>query len=403
MKTPSSYLKLRILGAVDYAAGKTIRERIRNISKQEFIDEEGLPRRFTWRTISTWYYRYKAGGVTGLDVKPRSDKGIPRKITPEELLEAINQVLPDFMETRYNKMDIYRKCIEKGILRKEQIAQTTFYRFIREYELLSKKDTSGNKKRLAFAMQYANQLWQVDTLFGPYVQTDKGKQQSKLIAFIDDASRVICHGQFFLQENTDNLITTFRAAIYKRGIPEQLYADNGSIYSSLELKIICDRIGCILRFTPVRDAASKGKIERFFRTVRMKFLSLRLDLSSLTALNASFNRWVEDEYNSHIHSSLGLKPVDRFQIDLKRIRFLPPSKENDELFYASDIRTVKNDNTFPFKKIRYETPCDLRGKKIEIRFNRKNTRDIIVYYKNQRMGVAKPLDLIANAQLHRSK
>ncbi len=108
--------------------------------------------------------------------------------------------------------------------------------------------------------------------------------QTKLIAFIDDASRMICHAQFFFNENTDALMTAIKAALYKRGIPKQLYVDNGSIYCSKEIIMVCARIGCILRHTPVRDGASKGKIERFFRTLRDQFLSRQLDLSSLKAL-----------------------------------------------------------------------------------------------------------------------
>ncbi|MFA5260920.1 MAG: DDE-type integrase/transposase/recombinase, partial [Candidatus Omnitrophota bacterium] len=84
-----------------------------------------------------------------------------------------------------------------------------------------------NKKRLAFCMQYANQLWQGDTMFGPYVRDHENKpKQTKLIAFIDDASRVACHAQFFFEETTAMLIDVLRAAFYKRGIPEQLYVDN---------------------------------------------------------------------------------------------------------------------------------------------------------------------------------
>jgi len=391
------------MGAIDYAEGKTIVRRIKNVAGQTFLDEDGNPRQFTWRTISTWYYRYKSKGVTGLDLKPRSDKGLTRKMSPEELLEAINLVLPAFRNTGYNKMEIYKACIRKGIISKDRLAQTTFYRFIREYDLLADKNPEAANKRLAFSMQYANQLWQADTMYGPHVTAPSGrKEQAKLIAFIDDASRIICHGEFFTSENTDNLIAAFRSAIYKRGIPEQLYCDNGSIYSSLELKLVCDRIGCILRFTPVRDAAAKGKIERFFRTVRMKFLVKILDTSSISTFNKQFNTWVEDEYNSRPHSGLGMKPVDRFQIDLKRIRFLNPQEENDELFYAEDTRTVKNDNTFPFRKIRYEAPCDLRGKKITIRFKRTGATRVVVYYKNSRMGPAEPLDLIANARLRKT-
>jgi hypothetical protein len=92
---------------------------------------------------------------------------------------------------------------------------------VREYELL-KEDVSENRRRLAFSMQYANQLWQADTMFGPHLQ----RRQAKLIAFIDDASRVLCHGEFFFDENADSMTQALRAAFYKRGVPEQLLVDN---------------------------------------------------------------------------------------------------------------------------------------------------------------------------------
>ncbi len=401
MRNPTSYLKMRVLGAIDSAEGKTIRQRIKKVSEMIFIDEEGLQRRFTWRTISTWLYRYKVSGITGVQNKGRSDKGKTRKITPEELLEAINQVMPQFRTIRYNKSDIYRVCIEKGILHKTQISPTTFYRFIRDYELL-KDEAVNSKKRLAFAMQYANQLWQADTLYGPYVTDLKGKKtQTRLIAFIDDASRVLCHGQFFFNETVDELVTAIKAAFYKRGIPEMLYVDNGSIYTSSEITLICARVGCILRHAPLRDGAAKGKIERFFRTVRDHFLTKQINLSSLDILNIQFTQWVEEKYNAVNHSALGMKPIDRFGIDLNRIRYLQPDQFNDELFYTQETRKVKKDNTFSFKNNRFEAPKDLRDKSIHIRFDRKKADRIIVYYKNERMGEAKKLNLILNAQLRR--
>jgi putative transposase len=403
MKHPSAYLRMRVLGAIDFAQGASIRDRIKKVSDIAFTDENGIDRRFTWRTISTWLYRFKISGVTGVQNNPRSDKGTTRKISPEQLLEAINQVLPFFRsKKRFNKSDIYRCCIEKGILRSDQIAWTTFYRFIRTYELL-KDDPGDNKLRLAFAMQFANQLWQADTMYGPYVPGPDGKPaQSRLIAFLDDASRVCCHGQFFLSENIDSMVAAIRGAFYKRGVPDQLYVDNGSIYSCAEISLICARVGCILRHAPVRDGAAKGKIERFFRTVRDKFLIRQLDLSSLEALNRQFTVWVEDEYNAADHSAIGMRPIDRFGLDLKRIRFLPPDQANDELFYAEDTRKIKKDNTFSFNNVRYEAPADLREKNITIRFERAKSDRIIVYYKNQRIGQAKPLDLIANGLLRRS-
>ena len=403
MKLPSSYLKMRILGAIDYADGKSIAERVKNVATQTFIDEDGNPRTFTWRTISTWLYRYKSQGITGIQAKSRKDKGQPRKVTPEELLEALNIARQHFKDKKADRMSLYRYCIAKGLLNKNQISQTSFYRFIREYELLKDNDKLKNKKRLAFCMQYANQLWQGDTMFGPYVQTPKGHKQSKLIAFIDDASRVITHAEFFLEETINSLVKALKSAFYKRGIPEQLYVDNGSIYCSQEIILICARIGCILRHTPVRDGAAKGKIERFFRRVRQQFLSRQLDLSNLDNLNREFTSWVEDEYNATHHSTLGMKPIDRFAFDLKRIKFLEPSAVQDELFFAEETRKVKKDNTFSFKSTRYETPVDLRDKTITVRFDRSKFDRIIIYYKNQRMGEAKPVNLIANGLLRRKE
>lgn len=400
MKRPSSYLKMRVLGAIETASGKTIVKRIKNTAKLKFSDEDGNLRNFTWRTISTWYYRYKANGITGVIVKNRSDKGKTRKIAPEELLEAINQVLPMFRENQYTRFDIYRMCIEKGIFSKDRIAPTTFYRFIREHDLLDDK-VESSKRRLAFAMEHANDLWQADTMFGPHVNNNGKMTQTKLIAFIDDASRVICHAGFFFNENIEALVSSLRSAFYKRGIPKQLYVDNGSIYCSQEITLICARVGCILRHTPVRDGAAKGKIERFFRGLRDRFLARVLDLSSLDILNKQLTCWIEEEYNAGRHSAIGMAPVSRFAMDMKFIKFLPPNQVNDELFYAEDTRKVKKDNTFYFKNERYEPDSDLRNKTITIRFDRNRFDRIVVYYKTQRIGLAEKLNLIANSKIKR--
>ena len=286
MKQPSVYVKMQVLGAIDVVAGRTRHERIHHVAKMTFFDEEGEPHQFTWRTIQTWYYRYKNHGVTAMDSNPRADKGRTRKVTPEEVLEA--------------------------------------------------------------------------------------------------------------------MIKALRAAFYKRGLPEQLLVDNGSIYCCQEITLVCARVGCILRHTAVRDAAAKGKIERFFRRVRDQFLVRNLDLSSLSELNKQFTQWVEHEYNASQHATLGMKPIDRFGIDLSRIRFLSPSEDTDELFYAEAIRTVKKDNTFSFRGVRYETPLDLRGKKIELRYQRERQGTVVVYDQGRRIGKARPLDAVANG-LKRSK
>lgn len=54
------------------------------------------------------------------------------------------------------------------------------------------------------------------------------------------------------------------------------------------------------------------------------------------------------------------------------------------------------DNTFSFQRTRYEAPRDLRSRKIQIRFHRKSPGPVVVFYKGERMGRARPVDLPAN-------
>lgn len=403
MKNPSSYLKMRVLGAIEGAPGKNQQERVEHVAGMVFLDEMGENRRFTWRTIYTWWYRYKHHGVTGISKNTRSDKGRARKVTPEMLQEVLNQTLPHFKPGRQNRTAIYRKAIELGLVRPEDLSHTSYFRFLKEYDLL--KDDSNNRLRLAFAMQHANQLWQGDTMFGPHVR-ETGRMaagQVKLIAFIDDASRVVCHGEFYWQDSGDMVNRALRSAVYKRGVPEQLYLDNGKPYKTKEIILICARLGIVLCHTPVRDGAAKGKIERFFRTVRDCFLTQNLDLSSLAALNKQFFAWLEDDYNHKVHSGIGMKPIDRFGLDRARIRYLPNLQANDELFFCEDERTVLANNTFSFNAATYEAPSLLRGRRIQIRFDRyRHDSPVIVYFKGERQGEAKPVDLVANGLLRRT-
>ena len=396
MKNPTPYLKMRVLGAIDMAPGNSIQARIQAVSQMSFTDEEGHVRQFTWRTIQTWYSRYQKHGVTVMENKTRADKGKIRKVPLETVQEAIDAILPK-LRGAPKRAVLYRLCIEAGLLTRSQVAPRTFSRIVNQFDMLKPQGESQNKQRLAFAKAHANEMWQADTLIGPYINTGAGPAQSRLIAFLDDASRVCCHGQFFLAENVDTLIETLRAAFYKRGLPACLYVDNGSIYTSKEIIQICARVGCLLAHTPVRDGAAKGKIERFFRSVREQFLCRQLDLSSLEALNRQFTQWVEESYNAQLHSVLGMSPLDRFALDRNRIRYLPPNAANDELFFVQEERHVRADNTFAFKSLRWEAPRHLPERTIQIRFQRKDpTTRVVVYYKGQRMGEARLLDPVAN-------
>ncbi len=201
---PPFELRLRVLSAIDYAPGHSIRERIKNVAERTFCDAQtGAEYRFTWRTISTWLYRFKQHGITTLENRSRSDKNSYRKVQVNQLAEAIHEVLLLLSKNKRGtlpKSTLYRVLLQKGFFSRSQLSPTTFYRMVRGNQLLD--ETVTQKLRLSFAMQFANELWQADTMYGPSIKQPDGKwRKTFLIAFIDDASRVITHAEFFYRES----------------------------------------------------------------------------------------------------------------------------------------------------------------------------------------------------------
>jgi putative transposase len=399
---PSFELRLRVLNAVYEAPGNTMRERIKFVASKSFSDVlSGTQHQFTWRTISTWLYRHKKSGITTLENKTRSDKNAYRKVQVNQLAEALHEVLPTLSNNKVGvipKSVLYRVLLQRGLFVRSQLAPTTFYRMVRTHQLLD--DTSVQKHRLSFAMQFANQLWQADTLYGPSIKQSDGQwKKTFLIAFIDDASRVITHAEFFYRDNTANMVSAFRSALYKRGRPERLYFDNGSNYTSKEILQACVRLDIHLSHAPIRDGAAKGKIERFFRGFRDRFLTLHTSFASLDALNRLTHQWVEEEYNAKFHSGIQMAPLDRFNLDRNRVKFLSDDAFSAEVFFVEEERKVSKTNVFSINSQRYECPVDLREKTIAVRFDRLRSDRFVVYFAGQRMGEANPLDLYANARL----
>lgn len=402
---PPLELRLRVLAAIDYAPGATTRERIKQVATRSFTDaDQRSEYRFTWRTISTWLYRFKKHGLTTLDNKRRADLGCPRKISPAQLAEAIHTVLPGLSRNKQGRVPksvLYRQLLEKNLISRRQLAPTTFYRRLRELKLLDDPDTTEHL-RLSFAMPYANDLWQADTLHGPAIRQPDGHwRKTFLIAFLDDASRVVAHAEFFYRDDTDAMVEAFRCALFKRGKPQRLYFDNGSNYRSTVILQACLRLNIHLSHAPIRDGAAKGKIERFFRGFRDRFLTQHLAFESLADLNAKTQAWVERDYNDHHHAGIQMKPIDRFNLDIGRVAFLTDDAYSAEAFFLEQDRKVGKTNVFSLNAQRFECPVDLRNQTIQCRFDRRQRDRVIVYYAGKRMGTATPLDPVRNAARRR--
>ncbi|MGB4644560.1 MAG: DDE-type integrase/transposase/recombinase, partial [Dictyoglomaceae bacterium] len=227
-------------------------------------------RKYAPKTIESWYCDYMRGGLDALKPGYRADKGSSRKIDAE-LAEKILEVKKAYPKAPNTV--IYDKLIEDGIVKEGQISLTTLYRFLNSSNCKNIQETEEKKEIKRFAHQYINELWYGDVMYGPYIQEGRKKKPTYLMAYIDDASRLVAHAEFYYTQNLESLRHSFKEAVLKRGIPTLLYTDNGKIYRSQQFEFMCANIGCSLIHSKPFVASSRGKIERFFLTVRKRFLS----------------------------------------------------------------------------------------------------------------------------------
>ena len=168
-----------------------------------------------------------------------------------------------------------------------------------------------------------------------------GCNKAYLIAVLDDHSRLLPHAEFFLSERLECWLDAFRQALLTRGLPRKLYVDNGAAFSSKHLERICASLGIALVHTPPYTPQGRGKIERFFRTVRTRFLP-NFRGGTLLELNIAFDMW-QNEYHQRLHSSTGETPFARFASHLEIIRSVPTDLEDH--FRKEARRRVAKDRT----------------------------------------------------------
>ena len=173
---------------------------------------------------------------------------------------------------------------------------------------LMKPSEGPHPDRRKFEAELPNDIWQSDCMHGPRILVDGKERKAYLFAFLDDMSRLICHAEFFCNERVENYIAALRAALAKRGLPRKLYVDNGPAFRSHLLAHATASLGIALIHSTPYQPQGRGKIERFFRTLRMQFLSTCPEGLPLEKLNEALNRWIDD-YNGAVHSQLENKEL----------------------------------------------------------------------------------------------
>jgi transposase InsO family protein len=349
-------------------------------------------------TLLDWALRYRRGGFPTLAPKPRCDRGQSRVVPPQlaELIERLKRENP-----HRTGMTLLRELALVSGTNSAAISAATLYRFLKQHGLTTRQLLAGPTHK-KFEAERSNQIWQSDMLFGPYVQrSGGGRMQVFLYAVLDDASRLIPHAQFYPQQGLDAFLDCLRQAVAARGVCTRLYVDNAKVFRSTQLARIAASLGILVIHTPPYQPQGRGKIERFFRSLREQFLT-NLDPQRtllLEELNQRLWVWVEQVYHRSEHGGLGTTPLLRWQRDIESVRQLPPATDLRRLFFYRLNRLVRRDSTFKLRGQFYEAPSSLEGETVEVRFDPLDPSEVEIYFQGQAQGLARPVDAVVNAQL----
>jgi putative transposase len=350
---------------------------VRELAAREHVGPFGTPVRMSRETIDRWIRAWRRGGFDALVPNPR--RVSPR--TPAEVLDlaaALKREVP--ARTAAQVAAILRA--HSGWAPDERTLQRHFARL----ELNTRPGGQPPRAFGRFEADAPNQRWTGDALHGPTVNGRK----AILLAFLDDHSRLAVGYRWARREDTVRLEAALRAGLSARGIPASVYVDNGAAMVDKQLLRACASLGIRLVHPRPGQPAGRGKIERFFRTVREQFLveiGSGRELDDLVQLNSLFTAWVETIYHRRVHSETGQSPLDRWSACEPT---MPSPAQLREAFLWSEWRTVTKTATVNLHGNHYEVDAALVGRRVELVFDPFDMSGIEVRWHGRAMGVAVP-------------
>ena len=221
-----------------------------------------------------------------------------------------------------------------------------------------------------------------------------------LMAFIDDATRVLPFAAFDFSESTTAFLPVLKSALTRRGLPLRLYVDNGANYRSHQLALVCAKLGIALIHARPWQPAGKGKIERFFRTLRAAWLTPRrrchLEPRGATAASGPGSRAIPPIAPFGID---GRTPLEQWALAGENVRYPGPDLDLDDIFEAK--RRVMKDRTVTLHGRLYEVDAILVGQSITLRYDPQApaSRPLQVVHDGRPVGQATRLDAYAATTL----
>lgn len=348
-------------------------------------------------TLEKWTSSYKTEGMDALMPQVRKDKGSTRVLS-DAAIEEIFRLKEKF--SRLNATQIYIRLIRDGFI-PATVSVAAVQRFIRRHDLTSARNLNI-KDRKAFEEEFFGGLWQADTCYLPHIVEGGTSRRTYLMMIVDDHSRMIVGGRIYYNDNAYNFQKLLKDAISTYGIPNKLYLDNGSSYTNEQLTLICGSVGTIELHTPVRDGASKGKVERNFRTLKNRWLH-GMDTTQIHSL-AEFNEELAEYIRSHnltYHNGIKDTPMNRFLKTKDHIRYPKSMEWLEECFHNRITRKVNNDSCISIDGSYYDAPPQFIGMKVEIRFLPGSMEDAYILYEEKAYPIHST-DKVANGKAKRN-
>lgn len=391
-------LRHQIISPVLMDTGQSQMKYFNSIAEKSFDVPGKGPRIIKATTMKSWLNSYKKHGFKGLVPNIRSDLGGYRKIDSglkAKLLELRGE------NAEISVVRFYKKVLESEILgTPPSLCLATVRRFLKAHHV-ARPQSVTNRKR--FEMSSFGELWTGDFMHGPQVKVLKGMKKAILFAVIDDHSRLIVGSEFGVHENTIKIEDVLKNALLTHGLPDRIYLDNGASFSSHYLARACANFGIGIVHSKPYDSPSRGKIERFFRTVREGFLvQLKGEELSIEELNEKFKIWLRDDYHRAYHQGIKCRPLDRYTASVMSY----PRKQIDpnllnEHFMVSTQRRVKKDATVSLNGKLYEAPARYIGQTVELKHVQGDDSEIFIYEEDKRVTRIAYLDAVANGRTYR--
>ena len=351
---------------------------VRALTARDHVGPDGPRVRVSRNTVDRWIRAWKVGGFDALVPAGRT-LGPSTPAAMVDLAVKLKREVP--ARTAAQVAEII--AVSQGW----SPSRRTVQRLFANLGLNTRPDGRPPAAFGRFEAAAANDRWTGDALHGPVV----GGHKAYLFAFIDDYSRAIPGYRWGHSEDTVRLEAALRHGLASRGIPRSIYVDNGSAFVAAPLLRACAVLGIRLVHSRPGRPEGRGKIERFFRTVRDQFLveiAARGEIGDLIEMNRLFAAWIETVYHRRVHSETKAAPLERFMTSGPFL--LPTPDQLHEAFLWSEQRMVTKTATVSLHANTYEVDASLVGRRVELIFDPFNLTAIEVRWQGRPMGRGVP-------------